>query len=132
VSLSHATTCLHMWVHPTCASRSFSPCLLTGIVKMTIPTAFTTTMLAWSMLSFPKAYTAAGTVDRTMSQVGWGADYLTKTFTTSVAATNTTNGTTGSIVYQVCICLLMNFQEDAILMRQAVPPSPCAVNFECS
>ena len=73
---------------------------------MTIPTAFTTTMLAWSMLSFPKAYTAAGTVDRTMSQVGWGADYLTKTFTTSVAATNTTNGTTGSIVYQVCICLL--------------------------
>jgi endoglucanase len=75
--------------------------LLAGIVKMTIPTAFTTTMLAWSMLSFPKAYTAAGTVDRTMSQVGWGADYLTKTFTTSVAATNTTNGTTGSIVYQV-------------------------------
>jgi Glycosyl hydrolase family 9 len=77
--------------------------LLTGIVKMTIPTAFTTTMLAWSMLSFPKAYTAAGTVDRTMSQVGWGADYLTKTFTTSVAATNTTNGTTGSIVYQARI-----------------------------
>jgi endoglucanase len=68
---------------------------------MTIPTAFTTTMLAWSMLSFPKAYIAAGAVDSAMSQVGWGADYLAKTFATSTAATNTTNGTTGSIVYQV-------------------------------
>lgn len=45
--------------------------LAAGIVKMTAPTAFTTTMLAWSMLSFPKAYIAAGTVDRTMSQIGW-------------------------------------------------------------
>lgn len=36
---------------------------------MTIPAALTTTMLAWSMLSFPKSYIAAGTVDRTMSQV---------------------------------------------------------------
>lgn len=54
--------------------------------------------------SFPKAYIAAGTVDRTMSQIGWGTDYLTKTFSTSTAATNTTNGTTGSIVYQVRLC----------------------------
>ena len=73
---------------------------------MTIPTAFTTTMLAWSLLSFPKAYIAAGTVDRTASQIGWGADYLTKTFTTSVAATNTTNGTTGSIIYQARQCFV--------------------------
>lgn len=107
MSLSHAIIFLHE-VGASCAlfEEGFSPWLLAGIVKMTIPTAFTTTMLAWSMLSSPRAYIAAGTVDRTASQIGWGADYLTKTFTTSVAATNTTNGTTGSIIYQARQCFV--------------------------
>lgn len=59
---------------------------------MTIPAAFTTTLLAWSMLSFPKAYIAAGSVSRSLNQLSWGADYLSKTFTT---------GASGQIVYQV-------------------------------
>lgn len=40
-----------------------------------------------------------------MLQVSWGADYLTKTCTLDVAATNITNGTTGSIVYQVAVTM---------------------------
>jgi len=59
---------------------------------MTIPAAFTTTILAWSMLSFPKAYVAASSVQRSMNQLSWGADYLAKTVTT---------GSSAQITYQV-------------------------------
>jgi hypothetical protein len=51
-----------------------------GTVKMTVTAAFTTTMLAWGLLTFPKGYARAGETRAALSTVRWGADYLLKTF----------------------------------------------------
>lgn len=50
-----------------------------GILKMTMPIAWTTSLLAWSLLSSPSAYNGANVTARTLNQVQWGADYLMKT-----------------------------------------------------
>ena len=87
--MMRACACWHM-MEPKCTRVILA---LAGIVKMTMPTAFSTSLLAWSMLSFPKAYNAAGEVQASMQQLQWGADYLMKTFTTT--------GSDAAIVYQV-------------------------------
>ena len=51
-----------------------------GTVKMTVTTAFTTSMLAWGMLTFPRGYARAGETRHALDSVKWGADYLLKTF----------------------------------------------------
>ena len=51
-----------------------------GTVKMTVTTAFTTTMLAWGLLTFPKGYARAGETKSALAAVRWGSDYLLKTF----------------------------------------------------
>ena len=47
---------------------------------MTVTTAFTTSMLAWGLLTFPKGYARAGETKHALEAVKWGADYLLKTF----------------------------------------------------
>jgi endoglucanase len=51
-----------------------------GTVKMTITTAFTTSMLAWGLLTFPKGYSRAGETRHALDSIKWGSDYLLKTF----------------------------------------------------
>eukprot|EP00884_Botryococcus_braunii_P018967 jgi/Botrbrau1/5754/Bobra.0134s0026.2 len=51
-----------------------------GDIKMTHTTAFTTSMLAWSILAFPKGYQKGNAMGPALAGVRWGADYLLKTF----------------------------------------------------
>eukprot|EP00878_Enallax_costatus_P018168 GHUV01019116.1.p1 GENE.GHUV01019116.1~~GHUV01019116.1.p1 ORF type:complete len:324 (+),score=74.13 GHUV01019116.1:1555-2526(+) len=51
-------------------------------VKYSMPIATTMTMMAWSMLEFPKGFAAAGVDSITKDQLKWGADYLMKAHTT--------------------------------------------------
>lgn len=46
---------------------------------MTLPIAWTTSLLAWSLLSNPGAYNSANQTARALNQVQQGADYLLKT-----------------------------------------------------
>uniref|UniRef100_A0A0D9X3T7 Endoglucanase n=1 Tax=Leersia perrieri TaxID=77586 RepID=A0A0D9X3T7_9ORYZ len=50
-------------------------------VKFGLPMAFTTTMLAWSVLDFGKFMAAAGELENARAAVKWGADYLLKAAT---------------------------------------------------
>lgn len=40
-----------------------------GCVKMTMPTAFTVSMMAWSLLAFPKGHTTGGTTTAVENQL---------------------------------------------------------------
>ena len=54
-----------------------------GTVKLTMPMAFTTTMLAWSLLAFPESFTSGANQTSLIGAkngIRWGADYLSKTF----------------------------------------------------
>lgn len=53
---------------------------LSPLLQMTVTTAFTTSMLAWGLLTFPKGYARAGETKHALEAVKWGADYLLKTF----------------------------------------------------
>ncbi|KAK9904260.1 hypothetical protein WJX75_007984 [Coccomyxa subellipsoidea] len=50
-----------------------------GTLKMTIPTAFSMTMLAWGMLEFPHGYAKANTTNDALDTLKWGTDYLLRT-----------------------------------------------------
>ncbi|KAK9842280.1 hypothetical protein WJX81_004432 [Elliptochloris bilobata] len=67
-----------------------------GDLKMSVPTAFTTSLVAWGMLAFPAGYAAANQTYAGQQSVRWGADYLLKTL-----IANSTGGNVSSIVYQV-------------------------------
>ena len=43
---------------------------------MTLPTAFTTAVLAWGLLTFPQGYSRSQTTSATVDEVRWGAQYL--------------------------------------------------------
>ena len=54
---------------------------LAGTVKMTQPTAFTTAMLAWGLLSFPKGYASAKAKQQALDQIRvCGPSPLQRTF----------------------------------------------------
>ena len=73
-----------------------------GALKLTFPLAWTTSLLAWSLLSNTKAYNAANETARTLTQLQWGADYLMKTIYKD-AGGNT------QIIYQArCLALFVN------------------------
>ena len=56
---------------------------------MTYPLAWTTSLLAWSVLSNPKAYSEANQTAATLNQLEWGASYLLKTiYNDSSSGTN--------------------------------------------
>eukprot|EP00879_Flechtneria_rotunda_P004438 GHRR01004689.1.p1 GENE.GHRR01004689.1~~GHRR01004689.1.p1 ORF type:complete len:1077 (+),score=332.23 GHRR01004689.1:2028-5258(+) len=44
--------------------------------KYSLPIATSMTMLAWSLIEFPKGYAAAGQFQTAVDQLKWGADYL--------------------------------------------------------
>ncbi|CAL8466081.1 g5617 [Coccomyxa elongata] len=69
---------------------------IAGDLKMTMPTAFTVSMLAWGMLAFPGGYAKAGNIGAGLGNVRWGSDYLLKTF-----RPDTTTNKGHFIVYQV-------------------------------
>jgi endoglucanase len=50
-----------------------------GTVKLSMTTAFTTTLMAWGLLTFPKGYAKAGEAGAALDTIRWGADYLLKT-----------------------------------------------------
>ena len=67
---------------------------------MTMPIAFTTAMLAWGLVAFPKGYEAAGKTAAAAESVKWGTDYLRKAVRQGTA--DDVNGPGYTIVYQVC------------------------------
>ena len=54
--------------------------LCAGDLKLTMPTAFTVSMLAWGALAFPAGYQKAHQMPQLLNTVRWGADYLMKTW----------------------------------------------------
>lgn len=47
---------------------------------MTMPTAFTVSMLAWGALAFPNGYQKARQMPHVLQTMRWGSDYLMKTW----------------------------------------------------
>ena len=47
-----------------------------GLTKMTLPTAFTTAVLAWGLLTFPQGYSRSKSTAATVDEVRVGAQYL--------------------------------------------------------
>ena len=54
--------------------------LCAGDLKLTMPTAFTVSMLAWGALAFPTGYQKAHQMPQLLNTVRWGSDYLMKTW----------------------------------------------------
>ncbi|KAJ0965466.1 hypothetical protein J5N97_026604 [Dioscorea zingiberensis] len=50
-------------------------------VKFGLPMAFTVTMLAWSVIEYGDAITAAGEVNHALEAIKWGTDYFVKAHT---------------------------------------------------
>jgi len=49
-----------------------------GNIKATMPIAFSTATLAWSVMSFPVGFQRAGATNAILDNIRWGADYLMK------------------------------------------------------
>ncbi|XP_026423521.1 endoglucanase 12-like [Papaver somniferum] len=64
-------------------------------IKYTFPTAFSMTMLSWSVLEFGHHYRATGEYDHVTEIIRWGVDYILKTFD------STSNYTVSHIYSQV-------------------------------
>ena len=75
---------------------SYARLCSTDALKMTFPMAWTTSLLAWSLISDSSAYNSANATARALNQLEWGAEYLLKTLYKD--ADNNTQ-----IVYQVCM-----------------------------
>lgn len=68
---------------------------MAGNLKMTLPAAFSTALLAWGLLSFPAGYAKQANVAAyTAQQVQWGADYLLKSISPA-------SGGGYNLIYQV-------------------------------
>ncbi|KAK9804363.1 hypothetical protein WJX72_009368 [[Myrmecia] bisecta] len=71
-----------------------------GNVKLTMPAAFTTSMLAWGVLAFSNGYQSSQQMDWAKESVRWGADYLLKTYK-PLAANASSTVKDFEILYQV-------------------------------
>ncbi|KAK9785110.1 hypothetical protein WJX73_006875 [Symbiochloris irregularis] len=72
---------------------------IAGDLKLTMPTAFAVTMLAWGLLAFPSGYESAGQTAHVRQTVRWGTDYLLKTVRPAARNNSAVDGY--NIVYQV-------------------------------
>ena len=75
----HCRAVAHLWCGSGAALHADSCCAAdgpSGLVKMTLPTAYTTAVLAWGLLTFPQGYKTAGSVAANVDEVRWGANYL--------------------------------------------------------
>jgi cellulose synthase/poly-beta-1,6-N-acetylglucosamine synthase-like glycosyltransferase len=68
-----------------------------GTVKMTMPIAWTTAMVAWGMLDFKEGYTQAGEYQAGLEFLVWSCEYLLKTIITGGSA----KPATWAVVWQV-------------------------------
>ncbi len=83
----------------------------TGILKMTYPIAWTTSLLAWSVLSNAKAYGDANQTAETLNQLEWGASYLLKTiYNDSSSGTNIIYQARRRIMFHKCPAFQMSPQ----------------------
>jgi cellulose synthase/poly-beta-1,6-N-acetylglucosamine synthase-like glycosyltransferase len=73
---------------------------LVGGVKMTHPTAFSMSMLAWGLLEFPQGFDTANQTQQALQTLKWGSDYLIKTARPD-KKTSTTKAPQWLIAYQV-------------------------------
>ncbi|XXG60817.1 hypothetical protein AAC387_Pa04g2635 [Persea americana] len=60
-------------------------------IKFGLPTAYTVTLLSWSVIEYHKKYEAMGELDHIKDIIKWGSDYLLKTF---VPSSNSSHPTT--------------------------------------
>ena len=67
-----------------------------GNLQVTMPLAFTISLLSWGTLEFPKGYAKAGTQQQTLDNIKWGADWLVK----AVGASTNGSSNSSGIVYQ--------------------------------
>ncbi|KMQ95413.1 endoglucanase 2-like protein [Lasius niger] len=63
---------------PNCEDLSGGYYDAADFVKFTFTTAFTTTILAWGVISWPKAYIAANQLDEIYKTIKWATDYFIK------------------------------------------------------
>ncbi len=87
--------------HSLSHSADVKPTACAGTLKLTMPTAFTTTMLAWGILAFPSAYQQAGEMQHATDSLRWGTDYLLKLYTPSSTTNTTKTSHQYNIIYQV-------------------------------
>lgn len=71
-----------------------------GSVKITPSIAWSTSMIAWGMLTFGEGYNKSGAWQTGMDTLRWNTDYLLKTFKED-PDTSTADGLEYYIVYQV-------------------------------
>ena len=67
-----------------------------GTVKVTMPIAWTTAMLAWGVQDFTKGYKKSGSYASAILNIKWGTDYLLKT-----VVGNTTQPGNLKLIWQV-------------------------------
>lgn len=66
-------------------------------IKFTFPTAYTVTLLSWSVIEYHPKYADMNELDHVKDIIKWGADYLLKVFVAPNAPSDQT------IIYsQVC------------------------------
>lgn len=49
-------------------------------IKFSFPTAYTITVLSWSVIEYKQKYSAMGELDHIMDILRWGCEYLLKLF----------------------------------------------------
>ncbi|KAK9785109.1 hypothetical protein WJX73_003901 [Symbiochloris irregularis] len=74
---------------------------LGGTIKNTIPIAFSTAIMAWGFLAFPKGIEKAGISNSSLETLKWGTDYLLKTTLNDTRTSPNSSYTNYNIVYQV-------------------------------
>ena len=65
---------------------------MAGSIKMTPTIAWTTSMLAWGMLSFGDGYKKSGNWETGLKTLKWNTDYLLKTIKDDPAGTDLSVG----------------------------------------
>lgn len=75
-----------------------------GSLKITPSIAWSTSMLAWGMLTFGEGYNRSNAWETGRDTLKWNTDYLLKTFMTDADGSATSEAPEFYIVYQVCYC----------------------------
>lgn len=59
-------------------------------IKFSFSTAYTITLLSWTVIEYHQKYADIGELDHIMDIIKWGSDYLLKTFVPKTSATSDT------------------------------------------
>ncbi|GLJ16176.1 hypothetical protein SUGI_0270130 [Cryptomeria japonica] len=70
-------------------------------IKFGFPTAYTITLISWSVLEYREKYEAAGELDHVKDIIQWGTDYLLKTFNSSNPQIDTIYSQVGSAINDI-------------------------------